>query len=613
MLVEWNDTRRDYTEGCLQQFIEEQVERTPDAIALVFERKEVTYRDLNRRANRMARWLLTLGIAPEARVGICLERSIEMVITMLAIMKAGGVYVPLDPEYPRERLAYIINNADPRVVVTQKYLRDRLPDHEAHIICLDASADDYALFPEYDLECATELDNLVYVIYTSGSTGTPKGAMNTHRGIVNRLLWMQDTYELRSADRVIQKTPYGFDVSVWEFFWPLMTGARLVIAKPGGHRDSGYLVRLIMDQGITVLHFVPSMLQVFLDVPALKCCDSVRLVFCSGEALSADLRERCLSRWAPRLENLYGPTEAAIDVTYWSCNRENVGGKVPIGRPIANMQAYILDRNLEPVPTGTAGDLYISGIGLARGYCSHPRLTAEGFIPNPFGSKTGGRLYKTGDVARYLVDGNIEYLGRVDDQVKIRGNRVELGDIEAALRTCKGVRDAAVVAREDKTGDKRLIAYLIPERQPAPTQNGLRTSLGQKLPQFMIPSQYIFLDKLPVTAHGKVDRRSLPAPNMVRKHAADGPAPLLNKMEQELATLWEKLLGVRVCNRSDTFFELGGHSLLLTQLGLRIREVFGVELPLTILFDVITIPEMALAITELQLARLDAAEIADFL
>ena len=427
LLEEWNKTKVDYPLLCIHELFEAQVEKTPDAIAVVFEEQQLTYCELNKKVNQLAHHLRSLGVKPEVLVGICVERSLEMVIGLLAILKAGGAYVPLDPNYPQERLAYMLEDSQPSVLLTQQFLLESLPYHQAQVICIDSNWEQIASESTKNPTSNTTIDNLAYVIYTSGSTGKPKGAMNSHKGICNRLLWMQYAYQLTAADAVLQKTPFSFDVSVWEFFWTLITGARLVVAQPEGHRDPNYLVNLIRKQQITTLHFVPSMLQVFLEAEGLEKCQSLVRVIASGEALPAQLQERFFNRLNAQLHNLYGPTEAAVDVTYWQCKKDNLSNQdtVPIGQPIANIQIYILDKYLKPVPMGVAGEVYIGGIGVARGYLNRPDLSAQKFIPNPF-SKKATRLYKTGDLARSKPSGDIEYIGRIDNQVKVRGFRIEL-------------------------------------------------------------------------------------------------------------------------------------------------------------------------------------------
>jgi len=589
LLVEWNDTKVEYPlDKCIHQLFEEQVELTPDSEAVLFEDKQLTYRELNQRANCLAHHLRTLGVGPEVLVGICVERSLEMVVGLLGILKAGGAYVPLDPSYPSERLAFMLEDSSVSVLLTQASLVEALPKHQARVLCLDTDALSFAMQTQSNPISGVMPKNLAYVIYTSGSTGKPKGAMNTHRAICNRLLWMQDTYQLTEADRVLQKTPFSFDVSVWEFFWPLLTGARLVIAKQDGHRDPGYLVKAIVQQQITTLHFVPSMLQIFLEEQGLESCSCLRRVICSGEALPKELVERFFVRLECELHNLYGPTEAAIDVTFWQCKRDSNLKTVPIGRPIANTQLYILDRYLQPVPVGVAGELYIGGDGVARGYLNRPELTNEKFISH----NAQMRLYKTGDKARYLPDGNIEYLGRFDNQVKIRGFRIELGEIETAIAQHTAVRETVVIAREEVPDRKYLAAYIVPNHSYAIATSQLRGFLKQKLPDYMIPGVFVVLDALPLTPNGKVDRRALPAPEFQPELQQSLLAPR-TPIEEMLTSIWADVLRIELVGVHQNFFELGGHSLLATQVISRVRDTLAVELPLRSLFEAPTIAELA--------------------
>ncbi|MBF3825779.1 amino acid adenylation domain-containing protein, partial [Burkholderia pseudomallei] len=446
----WNATERDYPiEQCIHQLFEAQVDRKPEAIALTFDGQRLGYAELNARANRLAHYLQERGVGPDRLVALCAERGIEMVVGLLAILKAGGAYVPLDPSHPPERLRRMLDDTNPVAVLVDDIGADALASFESHVAARSPRVHlsrDIAQWracspanPPTPRERAAR--RLAYVIYTSGSSGEPKGVMNEHRGVVNRLWWMQQTYALDERDAVLQKTPFSFDVSVWEFFWPLMSGARLVIAKPEGHKDPAYLSELIDRERVTTLHFVPSMLQAFLeDEGAARGCGSVKRVMCSGEALPPSLVKR-FYRCLPdaRLHNLYGPTEAAVDVTAWACDAEEGGASVPIGWPIANTRIYVLDGHGQPVPRGVAGELYIGGVQVARGYLNRPELTRERFVDDPF--VAGGRLYKTGDLARWRTDGSLEYLGRNDFQVKIRGFRIELGEIEAQLAKVAGVRE----------------------------------------------------------------------------------------------------------------------------------------------------------------------------
>ncbi|HKI02159.1 MAG TPA: non-ribosomal peptide synthase/polyketide synthase, partial [Thermoanaerobaculia bacterium] len=600
-LLEWNATAADYSGGpgerCLHEWIEAQAARTPAAVGVVCEGEALTYGELDARADRLARVLRGLGAGAETRVGICVERSLEMMVGLLGILKAGAAYVPLDPSYPVERLAFMLEDSQrglaAPVLLTQKRLLGALPEHSARTICLDEP------LPEAGAAIGGKPrpDHLAYAIFTSGSTGRPKGAMNSHRGIVNRLLWMQEAFGLTAEDRVVQKTPISFDVSVWELFWPLMVGARLVIARPGGHQDPAYLMGLIAEQGVTTIHFVPSMLQVFLEAPGLDGCGSLRRVVASGEALPQDLERRFFERlgWTGAgLFNLYGPTEAAVDVTVWSCERDGRRAAVPIGRPIANTRIHLLGRFLEEVPIGVAGELHIGGVQVGRGYLDRPGLTAERFIPDPFG-EPGERLYKTGDLARHLADGAIEFLGRIDHQVKIRGFRIELGEIESALAAHPSVREAVVVAREGSAGlgagDWRLVAYVVPEAGGEVDPAGLRSFLAAALPEYMLPSAWVALEAMPLSPSGKVDRRALPREERPLEPGTEAMAPR-NALERYLALLWSELLGVEGVGIQDDFFALGGNSITGAVLINRLQERLGEIVHVVVLFDAPTVAKM---------------------
>ncbi|MCY1065249.1 non-ribosomal peptide synthase/polyketide synthase [Nannocystis sp. RBIL2] len=566
-LAAWNDTAVAYPPArCIHEQFEDQAARTPDAVALVFGVQQLTYRELDERSNQLAHHLRGLGVGPEVRVGLCVERSLEMLVGLLAILKAGGAYVPLDPSYPQERLAFMLADARPAVLLTQARLRDSLPPHDV-VVHLDAPT--WQQQPSTSPAVDVGPDHAIYVIYTSGSTGRPKGVLNTHRGLDNRLRWMQRAYGLNPSDAILQKTPLSFDVSGWELWWPLLEGARMVIAAPEGHKDPRYLAALIAATGVTVIHFVPSMLGVFLAATEPRERASLRHVFASGEALPAHLREAWYAGNRGELHNLYGPTEAAIDVTSHTCRSEETG-PVPIGRPIDNTRTYVLDAAFRPVPVGVAGELYLAGVQLARGYLGRPSLTAERFVPDPF-SEPGARMYRTGDLARFRDDGALEFLGRIDHQVKIRGFRIELGEIEAALAAHPSVRDCVVVAREDATGDKRLVAYVAGDDA---TLSELRASLGARLPEYMVPAAFVFLDALPLNPNGKVDRKALPSPETTRGAAETFIAPRTD-VERALVVIWEELLEVRPVGVSDNFFLLGGHSLLAFRVVSAIQARFG--------------------------------------
>ncbi|MEM4990087.1 amino acid adenylation domain-containing protein [Collimonas sp. H4R21] len=589
LLDEWNATQVTYPEreSLLHQLCEVQAARTPQAVAVEQGTQQLSYAELNRQANQLAHYLRELGVRPDDRVAICAERSLAMVVALLAVLKAGAAYVPLDPAYPADRLAHMLSDSGPRVVLTQagieggwQQVRAALPPD---LPVLDLQAASWDAYPGHNPDSShLTPSDLAYVIYTSGSTGKPKGVMNEHRGVVNRMLWMQQAYGLEQHDVVLQKTPFSFDVSVWEFFWPLMVGAKLVMAKPDGHKDPRYLSEVIRTAGVTTLHFVPSMLQVFATHGEAANCSGIVRVMCSGEALPASL-VRSFHALLPQaqLHNLYGPTEAAVDVTAWTAVAGETRGLIPIGKPIANTSIHILDALGQPVPIGVAGELHIGGVQVARGYLNQPQLTEQRFIADPFSPQPGARLYKTGDLARWQTDGNLAYLGRNDFQVKIRGFRIELGEIETQLVSHPAVREAVVIAREDNPGDKRLVAYIVADEEIG--AEVLRTHLGSSMPDYMVPAAYVTLAALPLTPNGKLDRNNLPAPDG-GAYAAGGYAAPEGENEIALAAIWSELLRVERIGRHDNFFSLGGHSLLAVQMMSRIRQAFGVEVALSTLF-----------------------------
>jgi amino acid adenylation domain-containing protein len=585
---------------CIHQIFEEQVKRSPDAVAVAFENTQFTYRQLNQRANQLAHHLQTLGVGSEVLVGICLERSLEMIVGLLGILKAGGAYVPLDPAYPVDRLAFIFDDTQTPVVLTQKHLVNKLPNGGAQVLCLDS---DWELIAQNSPEnpvCETNSENLIYAIYTSGSTGKPKGVMIPHGGINNLLHDWQNNFKLTSTDKVLQTISFSFDPSVLQIFWPLCFGGQLIMARPGGHQDTAYLVKTIIEQRITILNLVPSIVRVLLEEKGIEECKFLRQITTGGEALSKELMERFFARMNMDnvLVNCYGPTEASVGCTFWVCQRETDYSIAPIGRAIANTQIYILDEDLQPVPVGEPGELHIAGIGLARGYLNRPDLTQEKFIPNPFVSELGERLYKTGDLARYLPDGNLEFLGRIDHQVKIRGFRIELGEVEAVLSQYPGLEEILVMAREDIPGDQRLVAYIkVANSEQVPNPRELRRFLQDKLPDYMVPAAFVFLDTLPFNPNGKLDRRALPAPDASSfGQSTDFVAPRTS-IEKVLAEIWTQVLGLEQVSINDNFFELGGHSLLATQVISRCRQAFNVEIPLHLLFEKPAIATFAEAIT----------------
>jgi amino acid adenylation domain-containing protein len=599
LVTEWNDTAANYpSDKCVHDLFAAQAGLTPDAVALVYEEEELTYAELDRRSNQLAHHLRGLGVGPETIVGLCVERSVEMVVGLLGIMKAGGAYLPLDPSYPAERLAYMVSDAHVPIVVTQAGLEQVLPAHGARVVRLDADWEEISaasmLAP---VNSGSGPDNLAYVIYTSGSTGRPKGVMVGHGAVVNFLSSMAQAPGLEPLDTMASVTPLSFDIAGLEIYLPLLRGARLAVLPRAVALDGGQLRERLAAVGASVMQATPTTWRLLRDAgwegEELK-------VLCGGEALAVDLA-KSLTAGSSRVWNLYGPTETTI----WSTARRLVrGGPVTIGGPIGNTQAYILDDYLQAVPIGVCGELYIGGIGLARGYAKRPGLTAERFIADPFGS--GGRLYRTGDLARWRADGELEYLGRADHQVKVRGYRIELGEIEAALRGDAGVKDCVVVAREDAPGDKRLVAYVVGEGEATTDANELRARLQRRLPEYMVPSAFFALEALPLTPNGKVDRRALPAPEG-RPEITAFVAPR-TPIEEAVAAIWCELLRLDRVGVHDNFFELGGHSLLATRVIARVREVFEVELPLRALFQQPTIAEFAVRISERQPA---AATIVD--
>jgi amino acid adenylation domain-containing protein len=607
LLVEWNDTDRDYPrEKCIHQLYEAQVERTPEAVALVFENRQLTYRELNRRANQLAHYLRKLGVGPEVRVAICMERSFEMVIGLLAILKAGGVYVPLDPDDPKERLAFMLEDTRVPMLLTHERLVRELVEAEGtknrdprsilnprlNVVCLDVDWEVIARNSEENPVSGATADNLAYIMYTSGSTGKPKGVCVPHRGVV-RLVKGTGYASLTSQEVFLQFAPVSFDASTFEIWGCLLNGARLVIFPP--HTPSlGELEQILKRYQVTTLWLTAGLFHEMVE-HNLDGLRHVQQLLTGGDVLSPPHVRKALQELPGcRLTNGYGPTEGT---TFTCCHPmvapDEVAGPISIGRAIANTQAYILDHHLNPAPIGVCGELYIGGDGLARDYLNHPELTAQSFIPNAFSDEPGARLYKTGDLARYLPDGNIEFVGRLDEQVKIRGFRIELGEIEAVLGQHPAVQETVVIASEDVHGDKRLVGYVVPRKEYSPTVTELRGFLKSKLPEHMVPSVFVFLDVLPLTPHGKVDRQALPA--------ADGTRPDLEKafvaprtpIEKALSGIWAQILGLQQLGIYDNFFELGGHSLLATQVISRVHDTFQVEFPLRSLFEAPTVAGLA--------------------
>jgi len=611
LLHTFNDTTVPFDrQATLHGLIAQQAARHPGHTALVFEGRTLTYGELDARATRLSRQLRQCGVQGDERVAVAMDRSIALVVALLAIHKAGAAYVPLDVGHPTARLRDLIDDVAPRAVLTLAVHRGALPDELSGLLVLDV--DGHVALDDGREQRALpalpdEPTSLAYVLFTSGSTGRPKGVMNEHRAVVNRLQWMQKAYPLTPADRVLQKTPFTFDVSVWEFFWPLMNGATLVLARPEGHRDPAYLGQLIDEAGITVLHFVPSMLQAFLAHADAGRGHSLRHVVCSGEALPWGLAQQARKRWPQAgLHNLYGPTEAAIDVTAWTCVDETTAWRarlprVPIGRPIDNVCIRILDAQGRLSPIGVAGEVHIGGVGVARGYLNQPELTAERFVRDPFALHDPvARLYKTGDLGRWREDGAIEYLGRLDHQIKVRGQRIELGEIEHQLQAHPAVDEAVVQAWSgrgeadagDADGDARLVAHVVLRGEATPTVRGvLRSWLANRLPMHMLPHAIVVMAHWPLNANGKLDRKALPAPTDADLARQPYEAPQ-GELEQALAQTWADLLGLQQVGRHDHFFDLGGHSLLVLQMAQRLQPL-GWTVGLRQVFEAPSLAELA--------------------
>ena len=613
LLVEWNDTGSSYSTAlCIHQLFEYRAESQPDAIALVFGDQQLSYQELNRKSNQLAYHLMEEGLKPDGLIGLCLERSFDMVVAMLAVLKAGCAYVPLDPDYPKARLNFMLNDTSPNIVLTQERHRDKVKDAEGVIICLDSS-NSISLLKQHSTEnpCAKNLGlsplNLAYVIYTSGSTGAPKGVMIEHGSLVNRIEWMYRQYGCDSSDVVLHKTPFSFDVSVWEIFLPLTSGAIIVLARPGGHKDPIYLSNIINEKCVTKVHFIPTMFNVVLSSTRLSECKTLRQVFCSGESLLPNHVEEFYRQGiSAELHNLYGPTEASIDVSYWKCSEEDAKrSNVPIGRPIANTQFYILDQHLNIVPPGGIGDLYIGGVGLARGYLNQRELTAERFIPNLYSGDPKARLYKTGDLCRYLSDGNIEFMGRSDHQIKIRGFRVELGEIESVLLKHPTIRDAVVLSKEFNEAESRLVAYIVANEDIEIGE--LRGYLEQHLPDYMLPSTFLILPELPLTPSGKVDGKVLLTMELNRS----GESPVeMSLLQNEVHRIWRQVLEHEDFSVEDDLFKVGGDSLAAVQIFLAINSEFGINMYTEELFstDTFSVQWLAALIEKHQIASIGETE-----
>ena len=590
LLVAWNDTRKEYPETiCLHEMIEAQVGRTPEAVAVVHEGRQMSYQQLNARANQLSQFLRKLGVGPDTLVGVCLERSPELMVALLGILKSGGTYVPLDPLYPAGRLSMMVEDSALSVMVTQEVFRPKFSQYQGQLVCLDRQSEAICNESRENRSGGAKAENLAYVIYTSGSTGKPKGVQISHRSLVNFLISMQSSPGLTSKDALLAVTTVAFDIAALELYLPLTVGARVILATRETAADGRQLRELLEKSAPNVMQATPATWRLMLEAGWQG--DKDLKVLCGGEAMPRELARELLKR-ASCVWNMYGPTETTV----WSttCKIVSGDGSIAIGRPIANTEIYILDRRLQPVPIGVPGELYIGGDGVARGYLHRPELTAERFIPNPFRDReSGARLYRTGDVARYRANGEIECLGRIDNQVKVRGFRIELGEIESALGEYPGITQNVVVAREDLRGDKRLVAYVVVGRGHSLAANVLREFLKQKLPDYMLPSRFIFLESLPSTPNGKVDRRALPVPEQLELTPQKKYVAPRNSTESRLTKIWESLLSIPTVGVEENFFELGGHSLLVATLLRRIEQAFGKKLSMAAIFEAPTIEQQA--------------------
>jgi amino acid adenylation domain-containing protein len=596
LLIEWNATQAAYPkQSCIHQLFEAQVERTPNAIAVSYEDEQLTYRELNSRANQLAHHLQKHGVGPEVLVGLCVERSLEMVVGLLGVLKAGGAYVPLDPTYPAERIAFMLEDAQVPVLVTQQHLCTQLPAHGTKAVCLDADA--AVLFQQNEANPVSEVnsDNLAYVIYTSGSTGRPKGVQVLHCAVVNFLLSMRERPGLTAQDTLLAITTLSFDIAALELFLPLLVGAHLIVASRETAANGAALAETLALARVTMMQATPITWRLLLAASWQGKADLK--ILCGGEALPLDLARQLLPR-AASLWNLYGPTETTI----WStlCKIEPQDEVISIGRPIANTQIYLLDPQLQLVPVGVPGELYIGGDGLARGYLNRPELTAERFIPHPFSDEPGARLYKTGDLARYRPDGTIEHSGRLDLQVKLRGFRIELGEIEAVLVQHPAVQQAVVMTREDVPGDKRLVAYLVLRENQSAMIGDLQNHAAKQLPAYMVPSAFVLLEAFPLTPNEKVDRRALPAPQYTRPELQKAFVAPCTSDEKAVAGIWSQILGIEQIGIHDDFIALGGDSLMAMQVISRLRRAFQIQLPLARFLETRTIAKLTKVIEQVK-------------
>lgn len=587
-----NSTERNYPlDLCLADLIERQVAKTPDQIAVINHNNNLTFHELNVEANKLAHRLQQMGASSNTLIGLYMERSLEMVIAMLAIVKSGAAYVPIDPTYPSERVENILKDAAIKILLTDRKVIGDMKYNINLILYLDEER----MIPHEGQEAnpmrESGSDRLAYVMYTSGTTGQPKGVMISHRAICNRLHWMKEEYSVSETDTIFHKTPISFDVSVWEVFLPLMTGAKLIISTPGGHKDTQYMVRMILLHRVTMIHFIPSMLQLMLDEADFSNCTSLKFVFSGGETLPYELLERLLEKLPAEIHNRYGPTEISINATYWPSER-NKNKIVKIGKPLANTQVYVLDANREMVPIGVPGELFVGGTSLAEGYLHRQDLTDEKFIFHTFSKDRKAKLYRTGDWVRCLSDGNLEFLGRMDQQVKIRGFRIELGEIEKTLGLHSSVRDAVVIVKEHHPHNNRLIAFVTAHSQEDIVPSRLMQYLERRLPEYMLPV-IVQIDKIPLMSSGKVDRKALEQMDVKFLERQSVRVEPRTESERTVARLVEEIMGFEDIGIEDNLFELGANSLSLARMAILIRETFDIEFPTRLLFDKPTVKQLA--------------------
>jgi amino acid adenylation domain-containing protein len=593
------------------QLFEAQAGDTPDNVALVYGEQSLSYRELERRANLLARRLRSLGVAPEVPVGVCMERSLELVIAVLGLLKAGGVYVPLDPSNPQERLSFIVQETRPKVLLAQERLLECLPEVDAKSICLDKDGGTVFRESTAPVENLISSENLGFLIYTSGSTGEPKAVMLPYRPRDSRISHEHKIYQLTANDRHVLKSSISFTLFLRELFWPLLTGAQLIISPPGTETDMDYLLQLIAKHKISIITLTPSTLRAILSQPGLERCRSLRHICCFGEPLTSDLETLYFSKLSAELTLSYGATEAP-GATYRKCQLSETRNMTELGQTLPGVQLYLLNDSLQRVPNGTCGEIYLGG-KLARGYFKRPDLTAEKFIPHPFSHEPGARLYKTGDLGRFLPSGSIEFVGRVDDLVKVRGFRVELGEIAKTIRQHPEITDAFVLALDTDSDRSRIVAYAVPNLRSTISPTDLRSYVRKKLPDYMVPGRFIFLDALPVSPNGKIDRKALPVPGRLRPELDTPLVGGRTPLEKDLAQIWSEVLELDQIGIHDNFLDLGGDSLAATRIVSRVIATFQTEIPLRSLFQSPTVAEMAVVISRYEIKKIGENELAKIL